>query len=44
MENTEEIKLKLHLAKVGLETIIEESAELSPARTIAEVTLKKINN
>ena len=42
MEDISEIKLKLHLAKLGLEIIIEESAELSPARTIAEETLKKI--
>tara|TARA_R100000353_G_C6376701_1_gene160692 strand:- start:249 stop:368 length:120 start_codon:yes stop_codon:yes gene_type:complete len=34
---------KLEIAIKGLEAIIQESAELSPARIIAEKTLEELN-
>ena len=43
MEDKLEIEMKLELAKIALEAIIAESAELSPASTIASETLKRIN-
>ena len=35
---------KLKIAIQGLKAIIEESAEISPAKKIAEQTLEEINN